>query len=230
VAIWIDIGYNIEHPLYRDVDISFQKGEIINIIGDNGSGKSTFYRTLSGTIPPLRGQIPAEIIGACAVISDDVAPPKESRVSDIYDLLGGVSIVESRCPEIGRKLHPCIYQTLETLSSGQRRMLEIASALVAGKKILIFDEAFGNLDFSNREMCIHLVRGLKDVTIFNTSHNLEDVVELGGKIIFLDARRSEFVAYTGARTVECIRRFMASRILLPDPHIKEDFYEETADL
>ena len=88
--IHVDIGYKI--PLYSDVDITIKKGDIINIIGENGSGKSTFYKTLIGSIPPLKGLIPEEIKKNIATISDYISIPNELKVSDVLKFIGIVKV------------------------------------------------------------------------------------------------------------------------------------------
>ena len=210
----IDIGYDRKRPLYTDVCLSFVRGDIINVVGDNGSGKSTLYKTLCGSIPPLRGKIPREVADSCMLVSDTIRPPSELLVSDVFDLIGdSASAIRDAYPQISSVLGPLMGRRIGSLSFGQRRILEIASVLSSSKSILILDEALANLDFINRLTCIQIVQRLDDQVVFNTSHDLGDVIELGGRIIFLDRRAHAFVEYEGERTVESLRKFMGSRIL-----------------
>lgn len=57
----ISIGYSASDILYEDVELEFKTGEVNNIIGENGTGKSTFYKTLIGELKPLSGTVPLEI-------------------------------------------------------------------------------------------------------------------------------------------------------------------------
>lgn len=206
----IDIGYDPKKPLYRNIDMTFRPGERINIIGDNGSGKSTFYKTLTGAIPPIRGSVPVEVIKNCAIISDQICPPEEILVDDIYEAVGFEKInrLKSQYPQLVSVLNPCRKQKVRTLSSGQRRMLEIISVLSMGKRILILDEAFNSLDLKNRKLCIGMIRSLHDTVVFSTSHNLEDVVDFDGRVIGLDKPNGKFVLYEGVKTVETLSKFM----------------------
>lgn len=177
----IDIGYDRKRPLYTDVCLSFVRGDIINVVGDNGSGKSTLYKTLCGSIPPLRGKVPREVTDSCMLVSDTIRPPSELLVSDMFDLIGDLaSTIRDAYPQISSVLGPLMGRRIGSLSFGQRRILEIASVLSSSKSILILDEALANLDFINRLACIQIVQRLDDQVVFNTSHDLGDVIELGG--------------------------------------------------
>lgn len=177
----IDIGYDRKRPLYTDVCLSFVRGDIINVVGDNGSGKSTLYKTLCGSIPPLRGKVPREVTDSCMLVSDTIRPPSELLVSDVFDLIGDLaSTIRDAYPQISSVLGPLMGRRIGSLSFGQRRILEIASVLSSSKSILILDEALANLDFINRLACIQIVQRLDDQVVFNTSHDLGDVIELGG--------------------------------------------------
>lgn len=57
----ISIGYEVNKTLYKDVEISFGMGEINHVIGENGTGKSTLYKTLIGELKPLGGTVPDEV-------------------------------------------------------------------------------------------------------------------------------------------------------------------------
>lgn len=210
----LDIGYDRKKPLLAGLVLSFESGDIINIVGDNGCGKSTLYKTIAGTLPPLKGSIPRDVIDRCSLISDKISPPSEVLVSDLTalvesDFSGRINSISPLIASSVNHLRDC---RVSTLSTGQRRLLEISLALASGKRILVLDEAFSGLDCRSREACLEAIKSLNGVTIFNTSHNLEDPIALGGKILFLDASHSRLVEYGGARTVECLRQFMVSML------------------
>ena len=84
----ISIGYSKTNMLYKDVHLSIEIGKIYNIIGENGAGKSTFYKTLIGAVPPLEGSVPMELKKKIAIVSDYVSLPDELYVNDILDFVG----------------------------------------------------------------------------------------------------------------------------------------------
>lgn len=181
----LDIGYK-NKILYRNVEITLPKNGIISIIGDNGSGKSTIYKTLLGIIPPISGNVSEYISTRIAVVSDYVQLPEEVTVGDVLCLLGEEKI--NYAQDNYTSFHQFIYkyknQKINTLSSGQRRILEIYSVLASGKKIIVLDEASNSLDYSNRELFLSHVKKLATdkILFFHTSHEMQDVVFLGGNI------------------------------------------------
>lgn len=97
----ISIGYSASDILYEDVELEFKTGEVNNIIGENGTGKSTFYKTLIGELKPLSGTVPLEIKKNIAIVSDYISLPLELKILDIEDFLGNENILyEKRIWEI----------------------------------------------------------------------------------------------------------------------------------
>lgn len=210
----MSIGYR-QCLLYENVSIEIRIGEINNIIGENGSGKSTFYKTIAGEIPPLSGKLPDGFRNHTAIISDYISLPEEMTVNDFFDFIG----VEKQ--EFMRKKYPTLFDTIsilvdqqiKTLSTGQKRILEIFSVLSSDKSIIILDEACNGLDYQNRDFFLDCIKELSlknDVTILHTSHNLEDIIKLGGQIFLLDKDEKKIHTYQGELKYDCLNHFMKS--------------------
>ena len=96
----LSVGYlskQAETTIVSDISISFNKGELIGVIGVNGSGKSTLLRTLSGLQPPLKGDIyldntalqhknPKEIAKAISLVLTDQPISKNLTVKELIAL------------------------------------------------------------------------------------------------------------------------------------------------
>lgn len=78
----LDIGYS-HHVLYENMHLILPNEGVISLIGNNGSGKSTIFKTIMGLIPPLRGTVPESLISRCAIVSDYVHMPEENKVKDV---------------------------------------------------------------------------------------------------------------------------------------------------
>lgn len=207
----LSVGYG-ERALISGIDLSFEPGDRFCIVGDNGSGKSTLYRTIAGRLSPLGGRVSDDIAASCSIVSDAVRPPSDCTVSELCALLGeeGDNRIRMLAPGILSLIKKSADCRVSHLSLGQRRLLEIGICLAAGRSILILDEAFTGLDYRSREMCLKVVNTLSGVAIFNTSHNLEDIVDLNGLIMYIDPIEKRLFEYRGARDVRSLRCFMVS--------------------
>ncbi|MCI6548787.1 MAG: ATP-binding cassette domain-containing protein [Coriobacteriaceae bacterium] len=208
----LSVGYGSK-ALITGINLSFDIGDRFCIVGDNGSGKSTLYRTIAGHIPPLNGVMSNDLAASCSIVSDSVRPPSDCTVAELCGLLGeiGDSRIKTRAPGIFNFIKNNADCRVSHLSLGQRRLLEIGICLAAGRSILILDEAFSGLDYRSRELCLGVVNSLSDITVFNTSHNLEDIVDLNGLIVYIDPIEKKLFKYRGARDVRSLRRFMVRR-------------------
>ncbi len=209
----ISIGYDIKNPLFEDVVMDFKVGEVNHIIGGNGSGKSTFYKTLIGELKPLTGSVPDEVKKNIAIVSDYISLPMELKVYDILDFMSvdRMNYMQENFGDLTAIVYSFKKQKVSELSSGQKRIVEIFVVLSTEKKILILDEACNGLDFKNREFflqnIIELVNHNK-VCILHTSHNLEDVIDLGGNIYVLDKANKQFCKYDGEYSIGDLSSFV----------------------
>lgn len=143
------------------LSLSANDGDIIGIVGKNGSGKSTFCNSLCGLLPTASG----EVIFHGRKLSRSARTKQFGMVmQDVNHQLFSDS-VKNEClsanpnatnQEIENLLNSfdlldCIDQHPLTLSGGQRQRLAICQAILGKKKLLIFDEPTSGLDF--RHMC-----------------------------------------------------------------------------
>ena len=162
-------SYEKHGPLNVDIpDLTLPQGEIIGIIGNNGAGKSTFARCLCGLDKKAKGVL--EMDGTpydakqrrhisymvmqdvnhqlfTESVRDEVTlnlPEEQSEQAE--NILKQMGIAElAEC-------HPL------ALSGGQKQRVAIASALCAGKKILIYDEPTSGLDYESMRCACTLIR------------------------------------------------------------------------
>lgn len=209
----ISIGYNAKNVLYDNIALSINKGEINNILGKNGTGKSTFYKTLMGKLPPISGNVPKEITNNIAVISDYISVPPELKVSDVIQFIDSdqIAYMKSKFNNLTQIVSSLGKQKVNELSTGQKRLIEIFTALSSKKSILILDEACNGLDYKNRDFFLENIRSLvrgNNISIFHTSHNIEDVIDLGGNVYVLDKSLKIFHKYEGNMSMDELSTFM----------------------
>lgn len=194
-----------------------EKGEIISIVGANGSGKSNFLRFLFGK--NITQDTDIYIFGKKVNVSDR----KESIFSKIeiissddllffcedtvYEMLFtslkkmkyGSDEVERKMNEIVSSLHlkSILNYIPNTLSNGEKILLKIATALCKQPEILVFDEVLDFLDSINRGYVLKTLKKFNkrdDMTIVVITTNLENVlytnriILLSDEMVFLDKK------------------------------------------
>ena len=192
-------------PVLSDFSLQVAEGEIVVLLGESGSGKTTALRLINGLTRPDAGEIVVENRVTTAwnpielrrhigyVLQDDGLFPHFSvaqNISLVPELLGwNPQKVEARAREMLElvNLPPAQFASRfpSQLSGGQRQRVGIARALAADQTILLLDEPFGRLDPLTRENLRDefdaLCRRLGKTAIFVT-HDLREALLLGDKI------------------------------------------------
>ncbi|SLM97887.1 Branched-chain amino acid transport ATP-binding protein LivF (TC 3.A.1.4.1) [Brevibacterium yomogidense] len=155
----LSAGYDAIDVLHS-VDITAEQGEITVLLGANGSGKTTMFKTISGLIRPTAGEIefngkPITRRPASAIVGAGIAHSPEGRhlfpkMSVEKNLvLGGYTRRKNRSRqrellnqvfELFPILHEKRHDPSGSLSGGQQQMVAIGRALTADPRLLILDE------------------------------------------------------------------------------------------
>lgn len=193
-----------EEEVLKGINCEFDKGEVHAVIGNNGSGKSVFFKCICGFIDPTEGHITVdgkevgkdidfpESIGV--IIERPGFLPNLSGFKNLQ-LLSKIRqiITDEQVTETIQKvgLDPSSKKAVSKYSMGMRQRLGIAQAIMEDPDILILDEPFNGLDKKGVEEIRELIMGLKreGKIIFLTSHNSEDIRLLADKVWEMDAGR-----------------------------------------
>lgn len=193
-----------DHVIVDGFNLTVHAGEAIALTGRNGSGKSTVLRCIIGADRPSEGRV--EVLGRkvsetdpqfrtdVATVVDDLDFFPDLSVVEHLDLLARAhglvdpdSLVDEVLAEV--QLVPQSGQLPGTLSSGQRRRLALATALVRPKKLLVMDEPEQRLDVEGvawlgARLAHEMSKGL---AIVMASHEPRLVAALGAKVVRLGA-------------------------------------------
>ena len=166
---------------------NIEYGDFINLIGHNGSGKSSLFKAVLGDIC-YEGIIDFDS-SEIAVVSDYARVPKELRVSDVVDFVERNSGKQADYLRELLGLDNIVDHKVGKLSSGEKRRVEIYVALSSEKKIVIYDEITNALDASTKKELLDFIKSYhskNDTVAFYTSHDLSEIFYLGGKYWFVN--------------------------------------------
>jgi branched-chain amino acid transport system ATP-binding protein len=162
IAEKIEAGYPNKKILFG-VDFTVRRGEVVALLGANGSGKSTALNAVSGFIRPTAGRILLEGIDIAGRPPHEVFRRGVAQVSQARDLFPDMTVEENlwlgasrrRRGDIGATLARVIRdfprlderrdQRVRTMSGGEQQMVAIARALMSEPKVLLLDEPSGGL-------------------------------------------------------------------------------------
>jgi ribose transport system ATP-binding protein len=206
----IDKSYPGVHALDH-VDFDLYEGEVHALLGENGAGKSTFMKIISGSLRKdsgrisLRGQeveivspMHARELGIGMVYQELSVIPGLSVVENIFlgrlprrKSFGIVDWPEAKSQargildDLGVDIDP--EERVGNLGMGEQQLTEIAKALSMNVQILLLDEPSSALSDEERERLFNILRGLqeKGVAVIYVSHRLAEVPQIGQRVTVL---------------------------------------------
>ncbi|EET58382.1 ABC transporter, ATP-binding protein [Marvinbryantia formatexigens DSM 14469] len=202
-------GYKKEADVISRLSFSAKPGEVLAVTGHNGIGKTTLVRCLCGLMKQRQGEISLQgaPLGERARRRESFLVMQDVNHQLFYDSVrneceqaaGGVSgeQIEAVLDRFGllpfKECHPM------ALSGGQKQRLAVATALLSGKRILIFDEPTSGLDYRHMKQVSAVVRSLAQQgrIVLVISHDREFMQEACDRLLELqeaaDGRSASFV-------------------------------------
>ena len=214
VDVVLGRGWRANHVL-SEVDLKIWPGEIVGLVGETGSGKTTLARTVVGLVRPRKGRVTfhgAQISGlgrgasrrerrsghVQLVFQDPLRSlDPDLTVAQIVGeglrIRGGLdeAEIEQRAAGALAKvgLDPTLLRrTPGQISGGQRQRVSIARALAVDPELLLCDEPVSALDASNRNYILRLLGDLRDdlgLPIVIISHDLSSLAGIADRVVVL---------------------------------------------
>lgn len=188
--------------ILSNISFEIKSGECVALIGPNGAGKTTLMSCLLGDRKATKGQVLLDGLAPraqsnkekVAVLPQENAIPTDLKVKELLrffqaiykDSLTDVEIDSLLCFSPEQK-----NQLAGKLSGGQKRLLAFVICLIGKPKLLFLDEPTAGMDTSTRQRFWEIVHDLKEkgVTIFYTSHYIEEVEHTAERILVLHQGR-----------------------------------------
>ena len=188
-----------KRPVIRDVSLSLARGEVVALLGPNGSGKTTCFYSIAGLVTPEGGEVVIDGKDVTALpmyrrarlgvgylpqemsifrglsVEDNILAVLEIRERDKHKRRERLEELLSEFSITHLRRAPAL-----ALSGGERRRVEIARCLAAEPRYLLLDEPFAGVDPIAVGEIRHLVQDLKSrgLGVLITDHNVRETLEI----------------------------------------------------
>lgn len=198
-----------------EVSMMVHRGQRWAIIGPNGAGKTTLFRAISGEVSPTSGHVELLGEDVTGKAPYRLAHRGLGRTYQVTNLFSGLTVQENVAiaaqgnsrsrfrswwparlgGELGRRVERALEQvgltgletrTVDELSHGEQRQLELAVALASEPDVLLLDEPAAGLSASERQTMRQLIDGLsRELTILLIEHDMNLALELVEQVMCL---------------------------------------------
>ncbi len=188
-----------KRPVIRDVSMTLGRGEVVALLGPNGSGKTTCFYSIAGLVTPEGGRVVIDGRDVTTLPMYRRAKLGIGYLPQEMSIFRGLSVEDNimsileiavtdrhrRRERLEELLSEFSIEHLRrasalALSGGERRRVEIARCLAAGPKYVLFDEPFAGVDPIAVGEIRHLVADLKNrgIGVLITDHNVQETLQI----------------------------------------------------
>lgn len=178
--------------ILKGVDLIVNRGDIIGLLGLNGEGKSTLIKIILGILSQDYGEVKRnfDIKSDVGVMLQEISMPEKMKV---YEWLDMVKCFSTNSKSVESVLDSVNLRTVrnkycDSLSGGQQRRVQFATAIINNPKVLILDEPTVGMDVLSKKAfweTLNTFSFSKDLTIILISHDMEEVAEFCNRVLIL---------------------------------------------
>ena len=185
-------------PVLRNINLSFNSGTFVGIVGQSGSGKSTLMKLLPRLYSPNSGRVkidgydidkielyslrrqigivPQDPLLFSGTVADNISLTNPDADSEEIVRAAKLACAHDFIMELPLGYSTRVGERGGSLSGGQRQRIAIARTLLSNPKLLVMDEATSALDYeTERRLCENLLDNLSDCTVFFITHRLSTI-------------------------------------------------------
>ena len=229
----LSVGYSLSHPVISDINLELRSGQLACLIGENGIGKSTLLKTLTGFLPKLKGSLllgnrdiesfsQRELARQVSIVLTQKPDVQNLTIEEIIGLgrspytgfFGRLraedrKVVDDAIATMGiEKLRG---RMIQTLSDGERQKVMIAKALAQETPIILLDEPTAFLDFPSKAETFQSLQRMaheRDKLILLSTHDLELAVRFADSL--LEVKKGTLQAVSATEVKASIRAIIDS--------------------
>lgn len=196
----LSIGYEQGHPVADNIQLDLEYGERIAIVGDNGQGKTTFLRTIVGSLSKLGGDLKWGYGVDIGTYAQHVytSLPQDMRV---LEYLQAAALPETTTQQVMEAAGSFLFRDehlkkpVSVLSGGERARLCLSGIMLGKSSVLILDEPGNHLDVETVEALADALKTYEGTVIF-TSHDRHFMQKVATTVV--EVRDGSVVNYPGS--------------------------------
>lgn len=204
----VSFAYPSGEAAVRDVDITVYPGELVGVVGQNGAGKTTVTKLITGLLKPSTGTVTVAGLDTSAVRTSQIArhaatlfqdPDRQICRDTVLDEVAfGLELAGIDAAEAHRRALPVIerfglpaHEAPFSLSRGQRQMVALASVVVLEPDVIILDEPTSGLDYRECMTVMETVRDMADAgsAVIMVCHDMEVVSDFAERLVVMAGGR-----------------------------------------
>lgn len=202
-----EIGKNNSYQKILDnISITFKSGEFVCVLGESGSGKSTFLNIIGGLDRDYKGSVTIDDLNIKYIDIDNYRSDNIGFVFQNFNLINKLSIIDNiilpieklkisrsekkrRAISLLKKLniYDVRYKRIKDLSGGQKQRVQIARALINNPSIILADEPTGALDEKNTTSVLEILKSInKEGKLVIVVTHSNKVIDYSTRVITID--------------------------------------------
>ena len=187
----LEIGYK---DSLSKVSFKLYKGEKLGIIGSNGTGKSTFLKTLVGNLNKISGEFEFGHNVKLGYFDQQLAQLNSDKTvfDEFYEAFPKLTVTEVRNSLAAFMFYgEDVFKKISMLSGGEKVRLTLCKILKTGPNLLILDEPTNHMDIIGKESLENMLSEYKGTLIF-VSHDRFFVKKIANKILSFENSKTKF--------------------------------------